>query len=593
MYITTFYSFKGGVGRTMALINVGFELARRGRKVLLVDFDLEAPGITTYEAFSQAASSPGVVDYINDYIDTNIAPDVDQYISRCTMSIEGEALPIWFMPSGRQDKHYASKLTSIDWQELYEEHSGYLMFEDLKQQWARHASKFDYVLIDSRTGHTDVGGICTRQLPNAVVLMFFPNEQNVSGLKAVASAIRRENRAREADIGLLFCASNVPNLDDEHQILSKHLQSAKETLRFAEAAAVIRRYDSLALLDQTVFSVARPKTRLSEEYRKLTTAVVKLNIEDREGAVATLNEIRRQFQRRSADDAGETRSAADPFLSRVSKQMGEIQLHHPHDGEIAWRLAMIFHQLGEISQEANALSISINEGYNQEESLFRRAMCRLSQQEPEGAKADLRALLAAENASAVNISASLEILRDIDPNWLEAVQESHGIEHLAFEDQIQIGRVLGSHRDGLVLNLARYDRIIAETDSDVARWLARSERDLSLIGLGRFSEAQASITQALGLVGSSRRLPLLFNLAMADWGMNGRPSLQLFERVAEAAAETKPFMGSNYSQCMAIVSYVRNDRDGALAHLARVTQQPHAWRCLSVVGDTSMQPSRR
>ena len=49
MYITTFYSFKGGVGRSMALANAGVELARRGRKVLLVDFDLEAPGLDTFD----------------------------------------------------------------------------------------------------------------------------------------------------------------------------------------------------------------------------------------------------------------------------------------------------------------------------------------------------------------------------------------------------------------------------------------------------------------------------------------------------------------------------------------------------------------
>jgi len=41
MYTVTFYSFKGGVGRTLALANVGLELARTGRRVLLVDFDLE------------------------------------------------------------------------------------------------------------------------------------------------------------------------------------------------------------------------------------------------------------------------------------------------------------------------------------------------------------------------------------------------------------------------------------------------------------------------------------------------------------------------------------------------------------------------
>src|SRR4051794_23443603 len=46
--IVTFYSFKGGVGRTLALANVGVVLAQGGHRVLVVDFDLEAPGLTRY-----------------------------------------------------------------------------------------------------------------------------------------------------------------------------------------------------------------------------------------------------------------------------------------------------------------------------------------------------------------------------------------------------------------------------------------------------------------------------------------------------------------------------------------------------------------
>ncbi len=44
--IISFYSFRGGVGRSMAMLNVGVLLARAGRRVLLVDLDLEAPGLT-------------------------------------------------------------------------------------------------------------------------------------------------------------------------------------------------------------------------------------------------------------------------------------------------------------------------------------------------------------------------------------------------------------------------------------------------------------------------------------------------------------------------------------------------------------------
>src|ERR1700745_855625 len=46
--IVTFYSWKGGVGRTMALANTAVQLARAGRSVMMVDWDLEAPGLDWY-----------------------------------------------------------------------------------------------------------------------------------------------------------------------------------------------------------------------------------------------------------------------------------------------------------------------------------------------------------------------------------------------------------------------------------------------------------------------------------------------------------------------------------------------------------------
>ena len=57
-YIATFYSFKGGVGRSMALANIACLLALRGLNVLIVDFDLEAPGIDKYFQDLPAHESP-------------------------------------------------------------------------------------------------------------------------------------------------------------------------------------------------------------------------------------------------------------------------------------------------------------------------------------------------------------------------------------------------------------------------------------------------------------------------------------------------------------------------------------------------------
>ncbi len=103
---------------------------------------------------------------------------------------------LWIMPSG-SEQGYAAVFDGIDWNGLYEQHSGYLLFEDLKEQW-RKVVQPDYVLIDSRTGHPDTCGICTRQLPDAVTLLFFPNEQNLRGLAKIVRDIPSRGRPARA-----------------------------------------------------------------------------------------------------------------------------------------------------------------------------------------------------------------------------------------------------------------------------------------------------------------------------------------------------------------------------------------------------------
>src|SRR5713226_7815368 len=75
--IITFYSYKGGTGRTMALANVAYMLAKdSGNKgVLMVDWDLEAPGLHRYfgdllhtrfpgdHRGRQLDAWPGLIDY--------------------------------------------------------------------------------------------------------------------------------------------------------------------------------------------------------------------------------------------------------------------------------------------------------------------------------------------------------------------------------------------------------------------------------------------------------------------------------------------------------------------------------------------------
>ncbi len=281
MYITTFYSFKGGVGRSMALVNAGIELARRGRRVLLVDFDLEAPGLDAFKALTPKEPSLGVVDFVDSYLSSGTSDDVVKYVSECHFEHTGKG-EIWLMPAGGKKSDYVCVFQNIDWGNLYMNQDGYLLIEDLKQQWMDEINP-DYVFIDSRTGHTDVGGICTRQLPDAVAIFYFPNEQNLRGVSRVVRDIRSERDGpRKKNIQLHFIMSNIPDIDDEHQTLERMIEAFKTELDLKQEPMMVHRYDSLSLLDQAVFTQNRPKSRLAREYREIVEQIVSKNFCDRD-----------------------------------------------------------------------------------------------------------------------------------------------------------------------------------------------------------------------------------------------------------------------------------------------------------------------
>ena len=188
--LVTFYSYKGGVGRSMALANVALLLAQRGLKVLAVDFDLEAPGLERYFGdFEQRETGPGLLRMVADVAGGHEPVDYRRYVG---LVATPTAHPITLLASGReQDSSYSKTLEHFDWEELFARHGGGDFFEALRTRWRQD---FDIVLIDSRTGLSDTGGICTIQLPDVVVAMFTANFQSLYGVRDV---MRLAQRARQ------------------------------------------------------------------------------------------------------------------------------------------------------------------------------------------------------------------------------------------------------------------------------------------------------------------------------------------------------------------------------------------------------------
>ncbi len=178
--ITTFYSYKGGVGRSMALANVAVLLAQRGLRVLAVDWDLEAPGLERYfSPFPMDIRGDGILRLLVSAA-SELSVDYKNYVWNVDI---GNSRSIAFLPSGKeQNSNYSSELGSFDWDGFFKFKKGGEFLENLRKQWL---DDFDIVLIDSRTGLTDSGGICTILLPDIVVAMFTANFQSLYGVRDV------------------------------------------------------------------------------------------------------------------------------------------------------------------------------------------------------------------------------------------------------------------------------------------------------------------------------------------------------------------------------------------------------------------------
>lgn len=204
--IITFYSYKGGVGRTMALANTAWILAANGKRVLAVDWDLEAPGLSHYfRPFldpNALAATTGVIDIFTEYswaATTGEPPSGSWHldyarVERHAVSLaperyglrfpEGGSLD--FLSAGKQNPEYSAAVSTFDWDNLYERLGGALFLDALRDDMR---ASYDYVLIDSRTGLSDTAGICTIALPDALVTCFTFSDQAMDGAATVTRAV--------------------------------------------------------------------------------------------------------------------------------------------------------------------------------------------------------------------------------------------------------------------------------------------------------------------------------------------------------------------------------------------------------------------
>ncbi|MGY5008281.1 FxSxx-COOH system tetratricopeptide repeat protein [Streptomyces sp. 900105755] len=230
--IVTFYSYKGGTGRTMAVANVGWILASNGLRVLIVDWDLEAPGLHRYFhpvlVDAELRSTEGLMNMVQAYVNEVLSPSraeapptvpaavserrlrsltrLRPYTTGLELNLSGR---LDFVPAGRQSASYSTAVTRFNWHRFYEQLGGGTFLHALREEMV---STYDYVLIDSRTGVSDTSGICTILMPDILVGCFTSSVQSIRGGVDVALSV---GRSSQRDIRILPVPMRVEDAEKE------------------------------------------------------------------------------------------------------------------------------------------------------------------------------------------------------------------------------------------------------------------------------------------------------------------------------------------------------------------------------------------
>jgi MinD-like ATPase involved in chromosome partitioning or flagellar assembly len=207
--IVTFYSMKGGVGRSTALAYTARILASRTRSVLCIDADLEAPGLLALfgKNSTELADDVGLAHLLY-ALDLGEEPDVTRHIVRLSDSDE-----LYLLPAGLPSANYARILRLLDPDAWYRESDNPL--RKLLDRTTELAFRPDVILLDARTGISPTSAPLLFDLSDLAVVVFFPHEQTRIGTQLLVRAILSAKSRRKVNGASLtpeprFLVSPIP-----------------------------------------------------------------------------------------------------------------------------------------------------------------------------------------------------------------------------------------------------------------------------------------------------------------------------------------------------------------------------------------------
>ena len=234
--VCAFHSFKGGVGRTTHCLAVAQRLAETGTRVLLVDGDLEAPGITWMVDAQELRMDFAFEDFlalVHGSLDGEYSEAVDlgaKFLSN--QEIDG----IVVMPARRnQTRAIPPRIEPIDL--LTPDREPYVLTETLVRLAQR--LRVGVVLIDLRAGISEISAPLLLDPRINRVFTSTVSDQSVRGTLQVLTELSRLAPARESDpdVAVLLTQFSDPDHRQRLESVATDLRQAALSVSSTRAGA--------------------------------------------------------------------------------------------------------------------------------------------------------------------------------------------------------------------------------------------------------------------------------------------------------------------------------------------------------------------
>ena len=250
--VVTFYSYKGGMGRTTTMVAYAMSLAVNDnnlekKRVVIIDCDLEAPGYLNFFDLSehnglQSGKKNGLVEFLSDAQLTSHPEDLD--ISDYIINVGDDNKNnfaynnlnnIWLIPAGNLNEGYSDLSEGRDRSDYLEglakinlsSVNSVVKYFNILLDRINETIEPDIILLDSRTGFNDIFGTAALYLSSCVVGFFGFSRQTQPGLMNLLREYYKEGNS--FNLQLVF--SILPEKADDTWV-ENHKKEVQQYISF-------------------------------------------------------------------------------------------------------------------------------------------------------------------------------------------------------------------------------------------------------------------------------------------------------------------------------------------------------------------------